>query len=189
MEVYKNIKEFENYSVSNFGNVKNNKTGRILIPSVNRGGYYYVHIYRNGISKTMRIHRLVAEAFLENPQNKPCVDHIDNNRVNNRLENLRFATYSENTMNSSKYKNNTSGVIGVIFDMKCNKWCARITINGKQKHIGYFKTLEEAKSARIKKANELFGEFTNKLEKIKTNVINALSELEQLEQEFNNLGN
>jgi hypothetical protein len=189
MEVYKNIKEFENYSVSNFGNVKNIITGRLLKLRIGRHGYCRVNLYKDGIRKTMEIHKLVAEAFLENPQKKRCVDHINNDRTNNKVDNLRFATHSENRRNSSKYINNTSGVIGVYHDKKNNKWMARITINGKSKHIGYYDNLEEAKNARIKKANEIYGEFTNKLEKIKTNVINALSELEQLEQEFNNLGN
>jgi outer membrane murein-binding lipoprotein Lpp len=188
MEEYKIIKNFEKYSVSNFGNVKNSITEHILKPADNGQGYLCVSLSRNGKGFNKRVNRLVAEAFLENPNNKPYVDHIDNNRANNRLENLRWATFSENQMNSSLCKVNTSGVKGVHYYKPYGKWMAHIRINRKKITIGYFKTLEEAQQARMKKANELFGEFTNKIEKIKTDVKNVLNELEQLEQEFNNIG-
>ena len=105
MEIYKNIKHYENYQVSNKGNIKNQKTGHLLKPSKDRGGYFYVILYGNKIKKHKYIHRLVADAFLENPNSKGFVDHIDNNRTNNNIENLRFATRSENGMNRLKQKN------------------------------------------------------------------------------------
>ncbi len=70
MEEYKLIKNFESYSVSNLGNVKNNNTNKILKQN-NSNGYKRVSL--NG--KYLRVHRLVAEAFIPNPENKPCVDH------------------------------------------------------------------------------------------------------------------
>lgn len=59
------------------------------------------------------IHRLVAMTFIPNLENKPCIDHIDNNRLNNNVDNLRWCTYSENGMNKIKQRNNTSGIVGV----------------------------------------------------------------------------
>ena len=87
MEEFKLIKGFENYSVSNLGNVKNNKTNRILKQDNNKG---YKLVKFNG--KNKRVHRLIAEAFIPNPDNKPCIDHINNIRNDNRIENLRWAT-------------------------------------------------------------------------------------------------
>ena len=111
METFKIIEGFENYSVSDHGNVKNNKTGRILKEAFDGGGY--VHLTLDGKSK--KIHRLVAVAFLENPENKKCVDHIENHRSNNNLNNLRWATASENSQNKTIHKNSKSRVKGYIF--------------------------------------------------------------------------
>ena len=184
-EEFKIIKGFENYSISNFGNVANVKTGLILKSCINGRGYLKVGLNIKGKTFTKKIHRLVAEAFIPNPYNKPCVDHIDNDILNNNINNLRWTTVSENLMNQSMSKNNSSGVKGVCFNKKNNKWFARIDMNKKTYNIGYFNTLEEAKEARQKKANELFGEFTNKCEKIKT----ELEELLELEKELEDLIN
>ena len=66
MEQYKIIKDFPNYSVSNFGNVKNNKTGRVLKLKISNG-YYQISLYNNGNQYTKNIHKLVAEYFIPNP--------------------------------------------------------------------------------------------------------------------------
>lgn len=97
--------------------------------------------------------------------NKKCVDHINNNVKDNNITNLRWATDSENQMNKTKNSNNTSGVVRVSFDKWSNKWRARIMINNKNKLIDYYDTLEEAKEARISKANELFGDFVHSSQK------------------------
>lgn len=70
--------------------------GRILKPNTDRGGYLYVRLYRDGGSKYLKIHRLVAMTFIENPQNKPQVNHKNGIRNDNRLENLEWVTCSEN---------------------------------------------------------------------------------------------
>jgi len=159
MEEYKLIKNFENYSVSNFGNIKNNNTNKIL-KQYNFQGYKIVHLN----DKSLRVHRLVAEAFIPNPENKPCVDHKNNIRDDNRIDNLRWATIKENCQNVSISSKNTSGYKGINWDKRSNRWRASIFENGLKVHIGYFELLDDAVKARQKKANEVFGEYTNKCE-------------------------
>ena len=144
MEEFKNIKGFENYSVSNFGNVINNKTGRVLKPRIDNSiGYYYVILCSDGNRYNKRIHKLVAEYFIANPYNKQCVDHIDNDRLNNNVSNLRWATLKENQMNRQINSNNSSNHKGVTFDKQSNKWMAYIDINGKQQYLGRFDKIED----------------------------------------------
>ena len=205
MEQYKIIKDFPNYEVSNFGNIRNIKTGKILKPGINGRGYYTVSLRNDGNMYTKNIHKLIAEYFIANPYNKQCVDHIDNNRLNNNVSNLRYATSQENSMNRKLNSNNTSKYKGVCYSKLFNRWNAYITINGKMKNLGYFKNLEDAINARVEKAQELFGEYINSCEKeinININIpdntkvnlnINIKSqedqELEDLEREFNDILN
>ena len=144
-EIYVPIKDFETYHVSNLGNVKNNKTGKILKQVINGRGYYDVGLYVNGKKHSKVVHRLVANAFLENLDNKKCVDHIDNDKQNNNINNLRYATIQENKRNSNIGKNNTSGIKGTHFNKKSNKWESYIKIDGIKTHLGFYKTIEEAK--------------------------------------------
>ena len=94
MEIYKKIKEFNNYSVSNIGNVRNDKTGRILKVYAKPNGYQQVQLGRK--NNPVYVHRLVAMAFIENIDNKPQVNHINGNKSDNRVENLEWVTASEN---------------------------------------------------------------------------------------------
>lgn len=101
-EFWKDI-EFGNgrYSVSNFGNVKNNETGKLLLQFTQNSGYRLVHLYYNGKRKASTVHRLVAIAFLNNTENKEQIDHIDCNKQNNILSNLRWVTIHENMKHAS----------------------------------------------------------------------------------------
>lgn len=86
----------QNYSINEQGEVRNDNTGHIKAAYKNaKNGYMYVDLWENNKSVKRPIHRLLAEAFIQNPENKPTVDHIDGNRQNNSLGNLRWATYSE----------------------------------------------------------------------------------------------
>ena len=161
-EEFKIIKGFENYSISNLGNVKNNKTGLILQQSVNTKGYKKVTLN----NKTKEIHRLVGLAFIPNPENKKCVDHIDTNKTNNNMSNLRWATMGENSRNTPISIRNTSGIKGISWRKDRNKWRVEIMHEYKTYHLGYFTDKEEAVRVRQKKANELFGEFCHKSEKV-----------------------
>lgn len=91
------IADFPNYAVSNYGEVKNIKTERILKIQVHHN-YCYVFLYLNGNRKSVLLHRLVAQAFIPNPNNYPEINHKDENPLNNIVENLEWC--------SSKYNNN-----------------------------------------------------------------------------------
>jgi len=158
-EEFKPVDGFDNYLVSNFGNIKNSKTNKILKLINNSEGYKVINLFKNKKVKMFRVHRLVAIAFLENPDNKPKVDHIDNNPSNNNVKNLRWATSSDNSCNRGKQKNNTTGFKGVSFNKKTNKYRALININGKLKHLGYYESVENASKAYEEKAREIHGEF------------------------------
>ena len=158
-EMFLPIKNYDNYSISNFGNVKNRKTNRILKPCNDKDGYKKINLCKNGDVKKFTIHRLVAKAFLDNPDNKPKVDHIDNNPANNNVKNLRWCSQKDNLYNQDKHKNNTTGFKGIVFDKYANKYKAQIKINGKNKHLGLFETAEEASKAYDAKAKEIHGDF------------------------------
>ena len=102
-EIWKDIEGYEGiYQVSNLGNVrslnyKNTGETRILKTRINRCGYICVCLGRK--RKDFKVHRLVAIAFIPNPENKPCVDHINAIRTDNRVENLRWVTHEENMNN------------------------------------------------------------------------------------------
>lgn len=107
--------------------------------------------------KLYRIHRLI---YLMHHNTLPkYIDHIDGNRLNNRIENLRETSLSQNAWNMKLSKRNKSGVKGVLWDIRKNKWLARCMTNGKDKHIGYFEELEDAKMAIEKYRAEVHGDF------------------------------
>lgn len=96
-EIWKDIEGYEGlYQVSNFGRVKRVTTGRILKGGKDRGGYLRITLCKNGVTSTKTIHRLVAQAFIPNPENKPEVNHIDENKTNNNVLNLDWMTAKEN---------------------------------------------------------------------------------------------
>lgn len=102
------------YQVSNLGRFKSleriTPDGRrikekLLNPVKDKQGYMIITLSKNGKAKTHKIHRLIAMAFIPNPENKPCIDHIDTNRDNNSLDNLRWVTQKENSNNEISIKN------------------------------------------------------------------------------------
>lgn len=107
-EIWADIEGYEGlYQVSTKGNVRNSRTGRVLKSGRDKDGYQLVSLYTCGVSSTKKVHRLVAEAFVPNPENKPTVDHIDRNTSNNNVTNLRWATMREQYNNSNPLRPKT----------------------------------------------------------------------------------
>jgi hypothetical protein len=110
METWKSIKGYEDiYKVSNLGRVKRlkgygSKNDKILKQRSGKRGYYYINLCKNGKPKSQKIHRLVADAFIPNPNNKPQVNHKDGNKLNNNGKNLEWVTNKENILHGKQYK-------------------------------------------------------------------------------------
>ena len=153
-EEWRPINDYNNYSISNFGLVRNDDTGLILKPYKNSCGYLQVGLSKNKVVKKIKVHRLIGIHFLPNWNNKECIDHRNRDKLDNRIINLRWATRSENIANKTKKQNTTSKYIGVSFYKNRNKWVAQIDCKnlngGRQKHLGIFNTEDEANSAREK---------------------------------------
>lgn len=98
MENIKQIKDYEQYYISDVGNVYSTKHNKMkkLKAGPNTGGYLMVALRKDNNYKQFLVHRLVAQAFIPNPENKPIVNHIDGNKQNNNVNNLEWCTYSEN---------------------------------------------------------------------------------------------
>ena len=104
--MWKKIRRNENYSINENGDIRNDSTGKLKKAWVNASnGYISTDLWVDNKSVKVTVHRLLAEAFIPNPANKPTVDHKDGNRQNNSLDNLRWATYAEQ---NSRF--NTCGV-------------------------------------------------------------------------------
>jgi hypothetical protein len=106
LEVFKPISGFEGfYSIGNAGSVRSERTGRLLKPATDKYGYLYYVLSVNSRRKTVKAHRLVASAFITNPENKPTVNHKNGIRYDNRVENLEWATHKEQTNDPLTRKN------------------------------------------------------------------------------------
>ena len=95
-EIWKQIDEFPNYSISNLGNVYSNISQKILKPTIDSNGYCIVGLFINGQQKKKKVHQLVARAFIENPFEYQQVNHKDENKQNNRVDNLEWCDCSYN---------------------------------------------------------------------------------------------
>jgi hypothetical protein len=105
------------------------------------------------------IHAHRAIFIMHHGYSPEIVDHIDNNKSNNKIENLRPATKAENAWNSKIHKHNTSGIRGVSWNKQTNKWRAAINVNGKALHLGRFNDIKDAENA-VKLARQTYhGQF------------------------------
>jgi hypothetical protein len=106
--------------------------------------------------RTMGRARLIAHCFIPNPDGKPTIDHINRDRTDDRVENLRWATREEQVENQVYVRrDNTSGVRGVAWKKRNAKWQTRIRVNGKMLHLGYFDDINDAEACYLSKRREL----------------------------------
>ncbi len=160
IEHWASIDGYLNYQVSWWGRVTNTKTGRILKNTFGSHGYLHVGLSKNGKVKTHCIHVMVAQAWVLNPEDKKCVDHIDGDKTNNHHENLRYATHAENGGNRKKQTAGSSSVYkGVCWSKQSNKWVARINTISKNVCLGYFTDEREAGLAYNLAAVKYFKNF------------------------------
>lgn len=123
------------YQVSNLGRIKSMKTGRILKNIRNIEGYLTINLFKDGEGTNLRVHRLVAQAFIPNPENKPEVNHIDENKTNNRVDNLEWVTRGENNTH------------GTITERTCKKTRAIDIFNGE--YVDYPSQIECSRQLKI----------------------------------------
>ena len=170
-EVWKPIEGYEGrYEVSNLGRVKSLSrtvinTGRVLKEKYNcfhlkRGGYHSVLLSKDTVKSTIQLHRIVAKAFLPNPENKKVVNHIDGDKLNNRVDNLEWTSHREN---SCHYYNNidTGTPVGVYKRKKYNKYTSHVHVDGKKIFLGDYNTAEDAYQARVEyfKSNNIKNKY------------------------------
>lgn len=169
---WKDIKDYEGlYRVSNTGKVKslervvcNGKTGskrtvreRVLSTSL-RTGYNAVNLSRSNQKNVHKVSRLVARAFLSNWESKPYVDHINGDRTDDRVTNLRMVTNQENCLAfKTKAKNTSSQYRGVTWDKQTHKWRASIMFNSKYLCLGRFYNEADAAQAYEDKRLTIIG--------------------------------
>jgi hypothetical protein len=134
----KRIKNFENYWISLNGDVWSDKRNNFIKPQLRKDGYFQVCLRKDKKNCNQLLHRLLADAFIENPNNFPITDHIDKNKLNNDLNNLRWTTQQKNCLNKTGNVKETN----IYFHKKNN--CYEVKFNFKQRIRKTFKTLEEA---------------------------------------------
>ena len=167
VEIWKDIIGFEGlYQISDYGNVKscrryvNSKFGKrvvnekLLSLGRDKDGYLMAILCQDGIKKTVKIHRLVADAFIDKSEGKNIVNHIDSNKSNNILSNLECVSNLENICHSRLKMKTSSKYVGVYFNKKDNNFRATATIDGKLKTLGGFKNEEDAYKLRRKFLDE-----------------------------------
>lgn len=143
---WKEIPNYVDYFASKNGLIKTPK--RVTTGSRSKAGYMVLRIK----DKIYYVHRLIAQTFLENPDNKTQVNHINRIRSDNRLENIEWNTPAENHLNLSKQANTSSTFIGVTWYKRTQKWMVQLQVDKNRFHIGYFTDEQQAARAYDKVA-------------------------------------
>jgi len=154
-EIWAPVPLHERYEASTFGRVRLANSGAIKPDSGHNQGYR--SIYLDGIK--MLVHRVIAATFLPNPDHLPQVDHIDQDKSNNNLSNLRYATYADNHYNHRGNPRASSIYRGVSWHALARKWRARITVDGVDMSLGMFDVEIDAAAAWNRVAQANHGDF------------------------------
>lgn len=153
-EIFKTIEDYPSYEVSNLGRIKSLKSNNIryLKPSLDFDGYRRVTLSDHGKQATKKVHQLIAIAFLNHKTcgSKLIVDHIDNDKLNNRVDNLQIITTRLNTSKDQKRDLPTG-----VYRTPNGRFRTQIRVNGKSTHLGTHNTIEEASNAYQLKLKEL----------------------------------
>lgn len=165
-EKWKDIVGYEmTYQISNYGrvrsknrieinklNVKRQLKGSLRSTFKNKNGYELITLSKNGENVAVLVHFLVAQAFIPNIDNFQQINHKNGNKADNRASNLMWCSPRENTHHIRRKMKSTSKFVGVSYDIesKNKPWMSRITINGKTKYLGRFKTEKEAYDTYLK---------------------------------------
>lgn len=153
-EQWKDIQEYPEYQVSTLGRVRNTKKQGIRIPDINSKGYARLRLVREGKIIRKFVHRLVAEAFIENPDGKEMVDHINGDRKDNRLCNLRWTTRSENMLNGKVRRDKKHTTFrNIIKNGKYYRW--KVCVRGQIHTSRNFPTEEEAYADFLVRSKDL----------------------------------
>ena len=119
MEIFKIIDDFPMYEVSNYGNIRNKKSNRLLKLN-SKNGYVIVKLYNKSVKNfPQKVHRLVANAFISNPNKLPVVNHINEIKFDNRIENLQWVSYKENSIHSIKPRITKKRIINIYNNSNC----------------------------------------------------------------------
>ena len=137
------IEGFEDYLIFEDGGIFSIKSNIFMKTHNNGDGYLQVDLCKNGNRYGRTIHRLMGLTFIPNPDNKPTIDHIDRDKTNNNLSNLRWATKGEQMENRGLFVNNKLGIKNISYDKSQDRYRFQKTINGITL-IKNFKTLDEA---------------------------------------------
>jgi hypothetical protein len=154
---FKEIEIAPNYKINPQGLVYSTRSKRLLNSYVSNQGYLKITLYINKKKYTKSIHRLLGLAYIPNPNDYSMVDHIDMNKLNNNLENLRWITCSGNNRNRIITTKKSGLPVGVYKAYK--KYAAQIWINKKRNYLGSASTPEEAGELYQKAYNEIMNEF------------------------------
>ncbi len=148
LENFQDIIDFPNYMINENGEIYSKFKKRLLKPGLITSGYTGIMLRRDKKNIYKTIHRLLGLQYLPNPDNKPCIDHKNRNRIDNTLTNLRWVSYSENSKNKTSKPNSTSRFIGVRKTPNKKKpYRVETTYQGKKYHIGYYEFEEEGYEA------------------------------------------
>lgn len=128
-ETWKNIENYDNYEINNYGVVRIKKNKKILKYQIDKDGYYKITLWKKGKCKCFRVNRLVAITFLENPNNLPVVNHKDENKQNNYVENLEWCTVAYNNAYGTKGKRGGEKLRGKLRYTKTNRKVAQYDLD------------------------------------------------------------